>query len=217
MIDGGAKFARTLRVPANEGGTHGSMSACVATDGRLRTPINAGFRENLTRRSLASNRIGRRDTASGVTRTRYPRGYGIPPAQNSVCLTEVAPSELGGRHSSLERAAEGVRVRPSTPVLLLHDGVRDAWPVFLASARRDDGTAHPPAVMTDAERQSRRILDTLSDDERVVCSWKALRFSNRDIAQLLGWSVGRVERTFATAQEKIVEGHLSKAIREVDR
>ncbi len=51
MIDGGAKFARTLGVPANEGETHGSMSACVVTDDRLRTPMNAGFGQNLTARS----------------------------------------------------------------------------------------------------------------------------------------------------------------------
>jgi hypothetical protein len=46
VIDGGAEFA-AVRLP-NEGGTHGSMSAYVVTDGRLRTPKNAGFGQNLT-------------------------------------------------------------------------------------------------------------------------------------------------------------------------
>ena len=35
-------------MPANEGGTHGSMSTYVVTDGRLRTPMNAEIQGNLT-------------------------------------------------------------------------------------------------------------------------------------------------------------------------
>ena len=41
VIDGCAEVRADPGVPANEGGTHGSMSACVVTDGRLRTPMNA--------------------------------------------------------------------------------------------------------------------------------------------------------------------------------
>jgi len=48
MIDGGAEVRADPAGAGEEGRTHGSMSVCVVTDGRLRTPMNAGFRQNLT-------------------------------------------------------------------------------------------------------------------------------------------------------------------------
>jgi hypothetical protein len=48
VIDGGAEVRTDPGVPANSGGTHDSMSACVVTDSRLRTPMNAESGQNLT-------------------------------------------------------------------------------------------------------------------------------------------------------------------------
>ena len=114
------KFARTLWVPANEGGTHGSMSACVVTDGRLRTPMNAGFGENLTvgpvRRAVVepARAIPRwvrgRIDAPDATCTKFRiaprrRAPGVPPREHGegLIILECEPTN--------ETAADPKRVQ----------------------------------------------------------------------------------------------------------
>ena len=71
-------------------------------------------------------------------------------------------------------------------------------------------------TLGDAEQRSRQILELLSDEERVVCFWKALGFSNEDIAHYIGCSTASVEHALAAAQRKIAAGNISGAISDVD-
>ena len=73
MIDGGAKFARTLGVPANEGGTHGPMGACVVTDGAVYVPLRTqDLAETLQRLIAEDLSRHRRDRYMKRTETFLP-------------------------------------------------------------------------------------------------------------------------------------------------
>jgi hypothetical protein len=78
MIDGGAKFARTLGVPANEGGTHGPMGACVVTDGAVYVPLRTQDLPETLQRLIAvgvSAHLGITNPVRRERRTPYPCGY----------------------------------------------------------------------------------------------------------------------------------------------
>jgi DNA-directed RNA polymerase specialized sigma24 family protein len=47
------------------------------------------------------------------------------------------------------------------------------------------------------------ILQTLSPEERLICSWENLGFSSREIARRTGLSPTAVERTVTLSKEKI--------------
>ena len=213
MIDGGAKFARTLRVPANEGGTHGPIGACVVTDGAVYVPLRTqDLAETLQRliggdfRGIAAIRIWRE------RRPSYPCGYCIPtfkPLASGICAPKV-PLKIA------KVRLRGVVFERSHRVPVLPH--RKFGPLALVRCASESPThMWTGDTLGDAERRSRQILEILSDKERAVCFWKAVGFSNEDIAGYICCSTASVERALAAARRKIADCCVSGAISDVGR
>jgi len=64
----------------------------------------------------------------------------------------------------------------------------------------------------DVYRWSRRVLDTLSNEERQVCFWKKVEFSSQDIADYWGWPSASVDAVFAQAQDRIASARVAGAV-----
>jgi DNA-directed RNA polymerase specialized sigma24 family protein len=62
----------------------------------------------------------------------------------------------------------------------------------------------------DVYKPSKHVLDTLSDEERLVCLWKKVGFSSQDIAEYWGLSSASVDELFARAQERVVRARVEQ-------
>jgi len=137
------KFARTLWVPANEGGTHGSMSACVVTDGRLRTPMNAGFGRNLTA-GLIPFESPSADGVAGATTDPRPRHL-LRRTQLAIAIgARVQVVLRSDRRSSIAR----LRVASSRRICGEGQPVRLGFSAWNAKAR-------PPGLRAGSHRRTR--------------------------------------------------------------
>lgn len=66
-----------------------------------------------------------------------------------------------------------------------------------------DPALHRAEVMADNAARMRRILDSLSQDERLICIWKLAGFSTRDIASHMKLPVSEIEATLAEVKSKV--------------
>jgi len=84
--------------------------------------------------------------------------------------------------------------------MLIRDTVGStAGEIHIASVEASYGSAH------DVERQIliREALESLSDDERLVCMWKTAGYSAQEIAKRQGRSVVSVDTLFSRAKAKL--------------
>lgn len=139
----------------------------------------------------------------------------FPNLQDEVAITEVM--EEAGRRIALREARGGpierihgyawVTVRsvatshmrrPATR-LIQHTLEPDASQEYIALATTRYGS---PEQM-ERDILLREALDTLSNEERMVCLWKQAGFSAQEIASKLGRSVPSVDTLFSRAKQKI--------------
>ncbi len=139
----------------------------------------------------------------------------FPTLQDEVALTEVmeeAGRRIANREASggpLERlhgyawvtvrsvATSHLR-RPATR-LIQHTLEPEASQEHIALARADYGSAE----QIERDILVREVLETLSDEERMVCLWKKAGFSAQEIASTLKRSVTSVDTLFSRAKQKI--------------
>ena len=139
----------------------------------------------------------------------------FPNLQDEVALTEVM--EEAGRRITNREARGGpierihgyawVTVRSVATSHLRRPATRliqstlepEASQTRIGLARADHGSAE----QMERDILLREALDTLSEEERMVCLWKKAGFSAQEIASTLGRSVPSVDTLFSRAKLKI--------------
>ena len=139
----------------------------------------------------------------------------FPTLQDDLALTEVL-EEAGRRIASrearggpieqihgyawvtLRSVATSYLRRPATR-LIQHTLEPEASQAHIALATTHYGSAE----QIERDILLRETLETLSQDERMVCLWKAAGFSAQEIASFLGRSVGAIDTLFSRAKQKV--------------
>lgn len=139
----------------------------------------------------------------------------FPTLQDEVALTEVveeagrriaAREERGGPIEHIHgyawvtaRSVATSYVRRGSTRLIQKTLESEASNAHIASAHAEYGSAE----QIERDILLREALDTLSGEERRVCTWKTAGFSAQEIAKFQGRSVVAVDTLFSRAKQKI--------------